>query len=192
MAVLSFTRQFSTVVYRNQFRPMTTSRIAAALLTALVFVSSSCDKGLEPSNEPSGFSGVIHFKNWPPPDSVLELRLVAFEKYPSDTASIVEALFSGEAVLYPPVGATGFPKFVDSIEYVFDNAGAVIKVTKYDYVVVAWRYGTNFFADWRPAGVYTTNPGSFDPAPVLVLLHRITPDIDIEVDFYNPPPRPWQ
>jgi len=170
---------------------MTIARAAALLLAFLMFWGAGCDKGLEPSNEPSGFSGIIRFKNWPPPDSVLELRLVAFEKYPSDTSNIIRALLSGEAVVYPPVGATGFAKFVDSIPYVFSNDGAVIKVTKYDYVVVAHRYGTNFLADWKPAGVYTTTPNSFDPAPVQVLLHRIVPDIDINVDFNNPPPKPW-
>jgi len=167
-------------------------RRTAFLLALLILWGAGCDKGLEPLNEPSGFSGVIRFKNWPPPDSMLELRLVAFEQYPSDTSNIIRSLLSGEAVVYPPVGATGFAKFVDSIPYVFSNEGAVIKVTKYDYVVVAHRYGTNFLADWKPAGVYTTTPNSFEPAPVLVLLHRIIPGINIEVDFNNPPPKPWQ
>jgi len=167
-------------------------RTAATMLSVFTLLWSGCDKGLEPLNEPSGFSGVIRFKNWPPPDSALELRIAAFETYPSDTSSIVRALFAGNAVVYPPVGKTGFPKFVDSIAYVFSNEGAIIKVTEYKYVALAWRYGTNFLVDWRPAGVYTTTPGSFDPAPVRVLLHRITPDIDIEVDFYNLPPKPWQ
>ena len=171
---------------------MICSRIAAGVLLVLTLIWFGCDKGLEPLNEPSGFSGVIRFKNWLPPDSVLELRLVAFERYPSDTSNIIRALLSGEAVVYPPVGAKGFEMYVDSIPYVFSNEGAVIKVTKYEYVVVAHRYGTNFLADWRPAGVYTTTPNSFEPAPVLVLLHRIVPDINIDVDFHNPPPKPWQ
>ncbi len=167
-------------------------RIIAVLPVVILLLWSGCDKGLAPLNEPSGFSGVIRFKNWPPPDSVLELRLVAFERYPSDTSNIILALLSGEAVVYPPVGSTGFAKFVDSIPYVFTDEGAVIKVTRYDYVVVAHRYGTNFLADWQPAGVYTTTPNSFEPAPVQVLLHRVVPNIDINVDFDNPPPKPWQ
>lgn len=165
---------------------------AAAWLAVFVLLWSGCDKGLEPLNEPSGFSGVIRFKNWPPPDSALELRLAAFEQYPSDTSSILQALFTGQAVVYPPVGSTGFPKFVDSISYVFSDEGAIIKVTEYRYVALAWRYGTNFLVDWRPAAVHTTAPGTFEPAPVRVLLHRITPNIDLDVDFYNLPPKPWQ
>jgi hypothetical protein len=167
-------------------------RTAAAILAVFMLLWSGCDKGLEPLNEPSGFSGVIRLRNWPPPDSALELRLVAFESYPSDTSSIIRALFAGQAVVYPPVGSTGFPKFVDSIAYVFSNEGAIIKVAEYDYIALAWRYGTNFLVDWRPAGVYTLNPETFEPASVRVLLHRITPGIDIDVDFHNLPPKPWQ
>jgi len=64
------------------------------MLAVFMLLWSGCDKGLEPLNEPSGFSGVIRFKNWPPPDSALELRIAAFETYPSDTSSIVRALFA--------------------------------------------------------------------------------------------------
>ncbi|MDH3251837.1 MAG: hypothetical protein OEM41_03540 [Ignavibacteria bacterium] len=152
----------------------------------------ACDEGLGPLNEPSGFSGVIHFTNWPSPDSVQELRLVAFTEFPSDSSGILLALLEGRAVVYPPVGASGFRKFVDTLQYAFTTQGTNLQVRPYNYVIIAQRYGSNFFADWQPAGVYTTQPNSFDPAPVRILLHRITPNIDIEVDFSNPPPKPWR
>ena len=157
-----------------------------------ILLCSGCDTGMSPLNEPAGFRGVIRFKNWPPPDSVLELRLVAFKAFPTDSSSILSALLLGYAVVYPPVGTQGFPFFQDSIAYSFTTKGTTLQVDNYAYVALAWRYGTNFFADWRPAGVYTTRPGTFDPALVRVLLHKIARNIDIDVDFRNLPPKPWQ
>lgn len=166
--------------------------VGLALFLALMAFSGGCDTGLAPLNEPAGFRGTIRFKNWPPADSVQELRLIAFSQFPSDSASILTTLLSGRAVVYPPVGTTGFSKFVDTIQYAFTTQGTTLQVANYAYVVVAQRYGRNFFNDWRPAGVFTLKPGSFEPAPVRVLLHRVTPGIDIDVDFHNPPPRPWR
>ena len=172
-----------------------------AALVAIFFVFiSGCDKGLEPLNEPSGFSGVIHYKNWPPPDSLLELRIAAFTEYPTDSSGILTALLSGKAVVYPQVTSgvqtalkvLGGDRQADTVHYAFTTEGTTLQVATYNYVVVAWRYGPNFFADWRPAGVYAVNPDSFVPAPVRILLHRITPDVDIYVDYHNLPPKPWR
>jgi len=169
-------------------------RIATLLLLSIVLLWSGCDTGLAPINEPSGFSGVIRFKNWPPPDSVRDLRIVAFTTYPTDSAGILLTLLSGNAAVYPPnLNASGsLPKFVDSAPYTFTTKDGInLKVQQYNYIVVAQLYGPNSFTDWRPAGVYTTEPNTFNPSPVRVLLHRIVPNIDIEVDFHNPPPKPW-
>lgn len=156
------------------------------------FLFPSCDTGLSPLNEPSGFSGVVHFRHWPPPDSVRELRIVAFERYPTDSAGIIAALLAGQAAVYPELERR-LPTFVDSIEYEFTTKkGLNLKVTNYEYVIVAQQYGPNVLTDWRPAGVYSARPHSFEPAPVRVLLHRIIPNINIDVDFNNPPPRPWR
>lgn len=157
-------------------------------------MAAGCDTGLAPINEPSGFSGVIRFKNWPPADSVRDLRIVAFETYPRDSAGILLTLLSGRAAVYPAdLSSKGsLPKFVDSTPYEFNTKNGInLKVQQYNYIVVAQLYGSNSFTDWRPAGVYTTEPNTFNPSPVRVLLHKITPNIDIEVDFHNPPPKPW-
>ena len=71
---------------------MTNGRFLLAILVVLTAFVPSCNKGLGPITEPTGFSGVIHFKNWPPPEKVFELRLVAFEEYPADSAGILETL----------------------------------------------------------------------------------------------------
>ena len=172
---------------------------AATLFTVLLLFSSGCDTGLGPPDAPSGFSGVIRFKNWPPADSVQELRLIVFPEYPSDSASILLDLLYGYAIAYPQIGqknllldTTQHVLFADSIRYSFTSAGTTLKVGVYSYLALAWRYGPNVFADWRPAGVYTTGPGPFDAAPVRVLLHQTVTGFDILADFRNPPPKPWQ
>jgi len=165
----------------------------------LVACCAGCDTGLGPPDAPSGFSGVIHFKHWPPADSVQELRVIAFPEYPSDSASILLDILYGYAIVYPQIGqhnlledTTQQVLFADSIHYSFTTAGTTLKVGVYSYVALAWRYGSNVFADWRPAGVYTMGPGPFDPASVRVLLHKNVTGIDIVADFANPPPRPWR
>ena len=100
-------------------------------------------------------------------------------------------MLAGGAV-YPSIG-TKFPSYIDSLEYVFTTrTGTNLQVKNYSYVIIAQQYGPNVLNDWQPAGVYSTTTGSFDPAPVRVLLHRVSPGIDINVDFRNLPPKPWR
>jgi hypothetical protein len=174
-------------------------RYLPALLMVLAGVVPGCDKGLGPISEPTGFSGVITFKNWPPPEQVLELRLVAFNDYPADSASIFETLLQMRAAIYPHVttGVAGAlqilgDKTADTVHYTFLTEGTILKEGTYNYVVIAWRYGPNFFADWVPAGVFTLNPGTFEPAAVIVRSNRLRKDVNITVDFNNLPPKPWR
>lgn len=165
------------------------------LLIPFLFLGPGCDKGLEPPTGETGFSGVIHFTNWPSADSVRELRLVAFEQFPSDSTGILTSLLTGRAALFPPdLSSKGsLPKFVDTAQYTFTTKNGInLQVQEYAYVVIAQQYGPNVFTDWRPAGVYTLKANSFDPTPVRVLLHRVVQNIDILVDFHNPPPKPWR
>ncbi len=162
----------------------------------VLLVLASCNTGLSPVNEPSGFRGVVRFKNWPPPDSVRDLRIVAFESYPTDSSNIISSLLQGTAAFYPDLGVrfeTVFPRNADSSAYVFTiQDGYNLQLKNYTYIILAQQYGPNVFTDWRPAGVYSVRPNSFDPASVRVLLHQVMPDININVDFDNPPPRPWR
>ncbi len=164
--------------------------LAAYLLLPLL--AGGCDTGLTPLNEPSGFSGTIRYRNWPPLDSLRSIRLVAFETYPSDSAGILTALLSGKATVYPTIGQPDLPSYVDESAYEFTTNGTSLQLKEYAYVAVAVQYGPNILSDWWPVGVYTTEPGSFKPSPVRVLLHRIVPGIDIDVDFHNRPPKPWR
>ena len=163
-----------------------------AFASVLILFFSGCNTGLTPLNEPSGFRGIIRFKNWPPPDSIREIRLVAFETYPTDSAGILPTLLEGRAAVFPELERK-LPLFVDSLQYEFTTEnGLNLQLKNYEYIILAVQYGPNVLSDWRPAGVYTSTPSTFDPTPVRVLLHRITPGIDIHVDFHNLPPRPWR
>ena len=164
---------------------------------------SGCDQfdlGLTPINDPSGFKGVIHFTNWPAADSVLELRLVIFKNYPSDSTNLIvtvlNALINGEGdiVIYPVIGTTGWQGrySTDSLAYTITTSGTTLQVGQYNYVALAWRYGTNYMTDWKLAGVYSLTNDVNAPSPLRVLLHKTTGGIDINVDFHNLPPRPWQ
>ncbi len=167
---------------------------SSALFFSLVvlFPSPGCDTGLSPLNEPSGFSGIIRYTNWPSADSLRSIRLVAFESFPNDSAGILTALLTGKATVYPTVGLPNLPSYVNETPYEFTTEGTTLRVKEYAYIAVAVQYGPNILSDWWPVGVYTTEPGSFNPSPVRVLLHRVVPGIDINVDFHNRPPKPWR
>ena len=168
----------------------------AFLLLAAAILSGGCDKGLAPIYEETGFEGTIHYTNWVPADQIWELRLLVFENIPSDSSSLVQLLIAsvsnpGSVVLYPALGTPGLPKLVDATSYKLTTSGSTLLVKRYNYIVLAWRYGPNSFADWRPAGVYSFDPNSFVPAPVTVRNRRLLEDIDIFVDFTKLPPKPW-
>jgi hypothetical protein len=166
--------------------------IVGFLSLATVFWGG-CNEELGPSNEPSGFSGLISFRNWPPATDIKEMRLVAFEQIPSDSGTVIPLLLAGKAAVYPPLPGDYFQTLVDSIPYVFtDQSGTNLQVKEYVYVAVMYQYGPNIFRDWRPAGVFSRGPGEFDPAPVRVVLHHVVPNVNIQVDFNNLPPPPWR
>jgi hypothetical protein len=172
--------------------------LSGVLFVAVVATLAwGCDKGLGPIYEETGFEGVIHYSNWPPLDQVWELRLLVFETVPNDSSTLLQLLLSsitdpGHIVLYPALGTPGLPKFVDATPYKVTTSGSTLQAKRYNYIVLAWRYGPNSFADWRPAGVYTFNQSTFEPAPVNIRNRRLLENIDIFVDFNNLPPKPWQ
>lgn len=186
-------------------------RVATTLCAVLLICYSGCDKGLAPPppippldpNAPTGFGGIIRFRNWPPPDSVdlviQELRIAAFKSPPVDTTGLLVEFLLGNVVIYPPVGTTAYSKrdsagnLRDTIHYsIFFTPGVDSLPASYSYIAMAWRYSSNIFADWRPAGLYTTQPGTFNPGSITVRKNVFIPNVDINCDFRNPPPRPWQ
>lgn len=147
-------------------------------------VFSGCDQGLAPEPPPQyGIAGNIYFKNWPPPDSVLDLRLVAFKNYPS--GDIVSEVLQGKARFTSTLGPYG----ADTISYLLLLSPLPPGI--YEYIAVAQQFGSNLFRDWRPVGVYRNNTGDMTrPGSLFVPANQIVQGIDIKVDFRNPPQPP--
>lgn len=146
----------------------------------------SCDHGLKPSeqeilpeHEEPGFGGTVYFKgNWP--DTVYDLRVVAFREYPPQ--NIINEIFEGKAKF-----SDKLPQRVDSAKYeVLADTG------KWEYVVVALQYGSNIFSDWKAVGVYDTTPEDTIPTPIYIPFGKFLRGIDITCDFDNPPPQPFK
>ena len=161
--------------------------LVVALGTA-VMLWSGCDEGLSPvsATVPTGFmSGTIRYHHWPPLDSLVDLRLVAFRLFPP--TNIVNEVLLGRAVVFPPLGDTALvPFFVDSLRYTIS-----LPAGEYKYVVVAQRYGPGLFTDWRPVGQYDLDSNLAVPSSVVITANDTTQDVNISVDFAHPPPPPF-
>jgi hypothetical protein len=175
----------------NMFSPSSYScsrmptKYALALL--LLFSFSSCDQGMKPPPPApfTGFSGVVRFRNWPPADSLRDLRIVAFRNFPP--RSIFEEVLNGRAVVYPSLLDTfDLPLFVDTVRFLIPTPTG-----RFEYIAVAQQFGPNLFTDWRPVGQYDLDTNRAVPTPIDVIQDIETQHIDIDVDFRNPPPPPF-
>ncbi len=166
-------------------------QVIIALFFGILFYAG-CDEGIQaPATSPtggtgiSGFSGIITYKNWPPPDSLLNLRLVAFRKFPP--GNILTEVTTDSAIIYPPlVGGSSLPFNVDTTHY-FTPASA----GEYKYVVVAQQYGPNVLTDWRAIGQYDLDTNLAVPSAIQVPVHDTLKHVDINVDFNHLPPQPF-
>jgi len=164
------------------------SIIRLIFLILLISFYFSCDHGLAPPEEeippePTGIAGTLYFRNWPPPDSLFDLRLVVFKNYPP--TNILGELLSGNAFVYPPLDSTNLPFYVDSLQYLMK-----LPAGRYEYVVVAQQFGPNLYSDWRAVGQYDTDTDSL-PTPIEVKENRLLKGIDVFVDFKNLPVQPF-
>ncbi|CUS96331.1 hypothetical protein [Candidatus Kryptobacter tengchongensis] len=150
-------------------------------LLPLFLLFYSCDHGLKPPEqyEEPGFGGTVYFKGtWP--DSVYDLRVVAFRNYPPQ--NIISEVIEGKAKF-----SQSLPVKVDSVKYeVSADTG------KWEYVVVALQYGSNIFSDWKAIGVYDTTPNDTIPTPIYIPFGKFLRGINITCDFNNPPPQPFK
>jgi len=147
----------------------------------IILLLFACNHGLSPTGPESiskdnGISGTIFYQNWPPADSIKNLKLVVFKEFPPDD-------ILSEAVYYPPGFSESLPQFVDSTDYFMALEPGV-----YEYIVVAQQYGG--FLDWRAVGQYDTTRQDSLPTSVTILPGSVLPDINIYVDFENLPIQP--
>ncbi len=156
-----------------------------------VVLLSSCDHGLEiPSAVTPSFGGrITYIGNWPPPDSLKDLRLVASPDYPIDTtfSQVLFKILEGTIKVYPPVTSSDHLLFnVNTSDYIFLTGAGLFK-----YVAVVQQFGSDVFRDWRVIGVYTVTANQAQPALVRVPEETFISGIDITVDFNHPPPQPF-
>ncbi len=146
-------------------------------LLLAVFLSSGCDSGLEPPDDPArgAISGIITYEGpWPDVDSLIDIRFVALRIIPEDARDIIEEFEKQRVVL-----SRGLVRPAERDSFFI---GSVI-TGPYVYSGVAIQQSTNIF-DWRPVGLYTEDAGIFQVNP------DDTTHIQIHVDFNHIPPFP--
>jgi hypothetical protein len=152
----------------------------------IIFLTIECNHGLSPSDAAiiTGISGIITYEdNWPPADSLLELRLVAFKKFPPQNV-IVEVL-TGEAIVYPPIDSSSLNLNVNIQQYLME-----LPPDTFEYIVVAQQFGSDILNDWRAVGQYDTDSDSL-PTAIIVEENDLFQNINIHVDFENLPIQPF-
>jgi len=157
-------------------------------LITLIFIS--CDKGIEPLEVvgPSGFEGKVTFEgSWP--EGIKRTHLVVF-KEPIKTVDdffLPNLSFVVDSI---PYGTTEYS--YNSIDKPFSS---IFKFAagNYKYVVVAQSKTPEITfnrADWTVVGVYCESGNQTSPKTMIVLPGKIANDININVNFQNPPPQP--
>ncbi len=158
--------------------------VAAALVAA--FLISACEQGIAPVANPVpgrsyGIRGTIYFLHWPPPDSILDLRVAALQHYP--VASIPDEVLNGRA------------RYSDQLPYGRDSIAYQLTLPPLPpgtipFIGVAQRYGPNVQQDWRVVGVYYAGGDTTQPGQVVVPADSMVPGVNIIVDFNHLPPQP--
>jgi hypothetical protein len=153
----------------------------------LALFVSGCDEGIAPEEKVTivktkGIGGTIYFANWPPQDSVRDLRLVAFFSYPP--GDIVDDVLNGRARYTDKLEPYG----ADSISYLLDMTTIYIDTLK--FIAVGQQYGPNIQTDWRLVGVYFSGGDSSLPGIVVMHQDSVINGVNISVDFNKLPPLP--
>ena len=147
-----------------------------------LFFTISCDSGLKPQPENTSYvRGTIKYinstDNWPPVDSLKDLRVVAFKHFPPD--NIIQEVLSGQAYYTN----SSLPFYVDSSSFVLEIKDSPVELK---YIAVAQQFGG--IIDWLVVGVYSDNN---DSAKTLYVEKGKNYQIQINVDFKNLPKQPF-
>jgi hypothetical protein len=149
-----------------------------------------CDKGIEPGEPkgPGGFSGKVTFVgSWP--TGVARTHLVVFKNpiQSSDDFFPPNLTFVADSIPYK-ASSFEYNSFENNFIPIFQ-----LGYGQFKYVVVAQSKTVNISLDrkdWYVVGVYCINNEQSKPATLIVEPNKITPNINIVVDFNNPPPQP--
>ena len=155
-------------------------------LILLIFLITSCNEGLQPPPpvEKSYITGLITYvngkDNWPPPDSVIDIRVAAFKNYPP--MDIITEITNGNAFFTETL-----PQFVDTSSYFLEIPEPPVTI---EYLVVAQQYGTLF--EWLSIGVWTLSGDNTKPSSITIEPGKIYTGLNIIVDFNHLPPQPFE
>ncbi|MDX9923760.1 MAG: hypothetical protein RBS48_03265 [Ignavibacteriaceae bacterium] len=166
-------------------------KIILTVSIILLFLINGCDKGIEPADEitsPTGFKGKVTFTgNWN--NNIKRTHLVVFKKpinkdedfFPPNLTFVIDSI---------PKGSSQFN--YNSLENNYIES-FTISAGEYSYVVVAQSNSPELSLlrkDWVVVGVYCENGDQSKPKKLIINAGKITDDININVDFNNPPPQP--
>lgn len=157
------------------------------LITILTtFLVTSCG-GLDPGTlpDPANVHGIITFVGGPQawPDTLLEVRVVLFDRQPLAPDSVLSAILNGRAAYTDTL-----PRFVDTCSY---SIPIPQPPHTFGYVVVAARVGPNLIKDWMMLSLYHDTLNQTEPR-VLSVSEGAQARVDFTVDFLNLPPQPFQ
>jgi hypothetical protein len=156
------------------------------LLIIFVFFVISCDGGLEPLplNQKTMLNGTIKYIKgkdyWPPIDSVIAVRVVAFKKLPD--SSIIGEIINGNAYFTPDP----LPMNVDSSNFSFEIKDAPVNLV---YIAVVQQLDS-IITSQKVIGIYSITGDKTKPSQLSVEKGK-TLNINIDVDFDNLPPMPF-
>ena len=168
-------------------------RILPPIILCLLLLS--CDGGLAPPPPVElGFSGTVYFTpgSWPSADSLVGIMIFASKIYPLDSATVFAGLFSNppSIFIYPSVTESLLPFYADSISYSFPLSSGT-----YKYIGVVQQISsdllTNGIRIFRIVGFYKDSLNLSHPGSVIVNDIAQIKNINIQVDFNNPPPQPF-
>ncbi|MBS4029572.1 MAG: hypothetical protein KGZ58_13165 [Ignavibacteriales bacterium] len=162
-------------------------------ITFLFGLNSGCNHGLEPYRETAGFGGTIIYRgNWPSPDSVIIVRLIASKiSPPFNIDTVFVRVLRGDSVfLFPPDLnlIASLPKDTTQTSYEF-----FLPPGTYKYVAVAILVCPDILSTqcFRIVGVLTENQTTFEPKKLIVPLNTFIRNQNIVVDYENLPPQPF-
>ncbi len=160
----------------------------------LVLLTAACnDHGIEPKpvlKSPPGFSGTIRFiSEWP--DSVKRSFLVVFKNpLRSDSDfTILNLKFLSKEI---PLGVQLHEFSSLDSAYIPATPGP-FPSGSYSYVAVVQQSTENLSLarkDWFVSGVYYANNDTTTPGVMIIPDSTFVKNININVDFNNPPPQP--
>ena len=179
----------------NRICTILVSFMKLLVLIILCLLLASCDAGLAPPPPIElGFSGTVYFTpgSWPSRDSLVGLMIFASEIYPLDSAMAFAGLFSDPPTIfvYPSMSESLLPFSADSISYSFP-----LRSGTYKYIGVVQQISSDLktrgMRVFRVVGFYKDAADLSQPGSVVVNDSSQVKEINIQVDFRNPPPQPF-